>query len=369
MANLALPTTLAVPEEFSIGLGAPSGAFDQSLADALNSPAHRERWKYTKADAFLEQTAVNTSKPQISGLDQPGVRSHLAPIATPLPGMDLQQAPEAIARLCYAGEALTLEITQPTTQPVMIVHQSSTLPVIVRVAANASLTLIEVVEGDDSSQQTVWIDIAANAQVSHSRNAVNYAPANWHYLNVRLQSSASYRLNNHALGCGSRRQDIHVVMDGQGAEATILSAGMVEGKTALDQQITIEHRQPRGRSKQTIHNIVANGGKCTFNGRIHIHEGASGTDAQLSNKNLGMGDDATINTKPELEIYTDDVSCSHGATVGALSREALFYLTSRGIDQKAAEGLLSQSFLRQCIGGPLAAQALQAMLGDMRAGA
>ena len=84
-----------------------------------------------------------------------------------------------------------------------------------------------------------------------------------------------------------------------------------------------------GLGRATAEMIVANGGKCTFNGRIHIHDGASGTDAQLSNKNLGMGDNATINTKPELEIYTDDVSCSHGATVGTLSQEALFYLTSR----------------------------------------
>ena len=126
-------------------------------------------------------------------------------------------------------------------------------------------------------------------------------------------------------------------MDGQGAEAKLVSAGMVDNKAALDQQITLEHRQPRGRSEQTIHNIVANGGKCALNGRTHIHDGASGTDAQLSNKNLGMGDNANINTKPELEIYTDDVSCSHGATVGTLSQEALFYLTSRGIDKAAAD--------------------------------
>jgi Fe-S cluster assembly protein SufD len=135
---------------------------------------------------------------------------------------------------------------------------------------------------------------------------------------------------------------------------------------ALDQQVTLEHRQPRGQSKQTIHNIVANGGKCTFNGRIHIHEGAAGTDAQLSNKNLGMGEHATINTKPELEIYTDDVSCSHGATVGTISQDALFYLTSRGIDRTAAEALLSQGFLRQCIDGPLADQALTALVGRAR---
>jgi Fe-S cluster assembly protein SufD len=202
--------------------------------------------------------------------------------------------------------------------------------------------------------------------VQHSRNALDNAPSHWQYLNVRLQAGAQYQLNNHVAGCGSRRQDIHIIMDGQGAEATLVSAGKVDGKMALDQQVTLEHRQPRGQSKQTVHNIVANGGKCTFNGRIHIHEGAAGTDAQLSNKNLGMGEHATINTKPELEIYTDDVSCSHGATVGTISQDALFYLTSRGIDRTAAEALLSQGFLRQCIDGPLADQALTALVGGAR---
>ena len=92
---------------------------------------------------------------------------------------------------------------------------------------------------------------------------------------------------------------------------------MVAERLNLDQQITIEH-QPHTTSRQRVHNIVADRGKSTFNGRIHIHEGAKNSDAQLSNKNLGLGANATINTKPELEIYNDDVSCAHGATIGQL---------------------------------------------------
>ena len=363
MADLALPQTLTLPEDFASALGEPAAALNERVQQALNSAAHRERWKYTKADRFLAQTSEPGSPPQIIGEQQTGVSWQRQSIAQPMSGLDLQQAPEAFARLCFAGEAMRLDITAPVTEPITLVHSESTLPVMIHVSANASLSLLEIIEGQYETQQSVWIDIGPNAQVGHSRNALSDTPASWQYLNVRLQDFARYRLNNHALGCGIRRQDIHIIMDGQGAEAKLVSAGMVDNKATLDQQITVEHRQPKGQSEQTIHNIVANGGKCTFNGRIHIHEGASGTDAQLSNKNLGMGENATINTKPELEIYTDDVSCSHGATVGTLSKEALFYLTSRGIDQAAAEALLSQGFLRQCIDGPLATTALNAMIG------
>ena len=368
MADLALPKTLLVPAGLAEGLSEPGVTIGDVVQGALNSSAHRERWKYTKADGFLTQLVAPAEAPQINGEQQSGVRWWRETISKSMPGLDLQQGPEAFARLCFAGEAMRLDITGSVTDPVTLIHRANTLPVIVNLSANASLTLIEMIEGDEG-QQTVWIDIGPNAEVKHSRNALNAASSSWQYSSVRLQSSARYHLNNHVLGCGVRRQDLHIIMDGQGAEAKLVSAGMVDNKAALDQQITLEHRQPKGRSEQTIHNIVANGGKCTFNGRIHIHDGASGTDAQLSNKNLGMGDNATINTKPELEIYTDDVSCSHGATVGTLSQEALFYLTSRGIDKAAAEALLSQGFLRQCIDGPLAETALNTMIGVREIGA
>ena len=368
MADLTLPQTLTLPDGFASAMGEPVATLDEVVQQSLNNAAHRERWKYTKADRFLAQTSEPAHPPHITDELQTGVSWQREPIGQPMPGLDLRQAPEAFARLCFAGEAMRLDITAPVAEPITLVHSESTLPVMIHVSANASLSLIETLEGQDETQQSVWIDIGPSAQVVHSRNALNDARSSWQYLNVRLQHSARYQLNNHALGSGIRRQDLHIIMDGRGADAKLVSAGLVDNKAALDQQITMEHRQPRGRSEQTIHNIVANGGKCTFNGRIHIHKGASGTDAQLSNKNLGKGENAIINTKPELEIYTDDVSCSHGATIGTLSKEALFYLTSRGIDQAAAEALLSRGFLRQCIDGPLAAEALDAMIGPQNTG-
>ena len=101
----------------------------------------------------------------------------------------------------------------------------------------------------------------------------------------------------------------------------------------------------------------------TFNGRIHIYEQCPGVDAHLSNKNLALAESATINTKPELEIYTDDVACSHGATVGALDEAELFYCVSRGIDPELAQRMLGLGFLKTASNGPLAESAQNAFEG------
>jgi Fe-S cluster assembly protein SufD len=300
----------------------------------------------------------------LDGADQAGLEITQGTPAAPLLGIDLQQGPEALARLCYTEQVLVVDVTSHLEGPLRIHHGGSTRPILIRLAANSALTLLEVADNAAAMQQTIWIDLGENAQLAHSRNALNPCENHWQYLNVRLQQGANYQLHNHVSGSSLRRQDIHLILDGPGSEATLVSAGRVRHKDALDQQVTVEHRQPRGRSQQTVHNIVADGGKCTFNGRIHIHKGAAGSDAQLSNKNLGMGDHATINTKPELEIYTDDVSCSHGATVGTISQEALFYLMSRGVAPSTAEALLSRGFLRQCIDGPLADEALLSLVGE-----
>ena len=139
-------------------------------------------------------------------------------------------------------------------------------------------------------------------------------------------------------------------MDGQGADATLVSAGKVERGKALDQQVTLEHRQPRGQSKQTVHNIVANGGKCTFKGASTYTRALRAPMPNCPTRTWGW-----VNTQPSTPSpnwkFTLTMSVAPGATVGTISQDALFYLTSRGIDRTDAEGLLSQGFLRQCIDG------------------
>ena len=372
MADLSLPQAVTLPNYFSQGdLALPAQILDSkdvpsALSAALNSTLHRERWKYSKTAPVLEGLANAMNLPTIVGGEQAGVEISQAPQQNLSFGFDLSQAPEAFARLCYAQEAMFIHIDKALDAPLEIHHADSTVPVLLSLGANAEATLLENFTGNLQPQNTLWISLAEGSHLKHSRNSLEAAHLHWQYLAVDIGKNADYLLNNHATGAGLRRQDIHIRVSGQGANAELISAAMISGKLALDQQVTLEHLVTNGKSKQVVHNIVADGGKCTFNGRIHIHEGANGTDATLANKNLGLGKNATINTKPELEIYTDDVTCAHGATIGQLSDQELFYLTSRGISPESAQALLSEGFLRQCTQGPLAEAALPILINAIK---
>ena len=372
MADLSLPQAVTLPNYFSQGgLALPAQILDSedvpsALSAALNSTLHRERWKYSKTAPVLEGLASAMNRPIIVGGEQAGVLISHAPQQNLSVGFDLSQAPEAFARLCYAQEAVFIHIDTALDAPLEIHHADSTVPVLLSLGRNAHATLLENFTGHLHPQNTLWISLAEGSHLKHSRNSLEAAHLHWQYLAVDIGKNADYLLNNHAAGAGLRRQDIHIRVSGQGANAELISAAMISGKLALDQQVTLEHLVANGKSKQVVHNIVADGGKCSFNGRIHIHEGANGTDATLANKNLGLGKNATINTKPELEIYTDDVTCAHGATIGQLSDQELFYLTSRGISPESAQALLSEGFLRQCTQGPLAEAALPILINAIK---
>lgn len=372
MADLSLPQAVIIPNYFSQGqLTLPAQILDSedapsALSAALNSTLHRERWKYSKTAPVLEGLASAMNLPTIVGGEQAGIQISHEPQPNLNFSFDLAQAPEAFARLCYAKEAVFIHIEKALEAPLEIYHTDSTVPVLLSLGVNAKATLLEHFAGTLQVQNTLWISLAEGSHLKHSRNSLEAAQLHWQYLAVDIGKHADYLLNNHAAGAGLRRQDIHIRVSGQGANAKLISAAMISGKLALDQQVTLEHLVANGKSKQVVHNIVADGGKCTFNGRIHIHEGANGTDATLANKNLGLGKNATINTKPELEIYTDDVTCAHGATIGQLSDQELFYLTSRGISPESAQALLSEGFLRQCTQGPLAEAALPILINAIK---
>ena len=124
---------------------------------------------------------------------------------------------------------------------------------------------------------------------------------------------------------------------------------MTQGKQHYDNHTTIEHVAPHCNSEETYRNIAADESHAIFNGRIHIHKDAQKSNANMSNKNLLLSTGAEIDTKPELEIYADDVKCAHGATIGRLDESALFYLVSRGIDRREANTLLSMAFINELI--------------------
>jgi Fe-S cluster assembly protein SufD len=147
------------------------------------------------------------------------------------------------------------------------------------------------------------------------------------------------------------RNDVHMVLNGEGSECSLDGLYLVDGKQHVDNHTEIEHRMPRAKSLELYKGILSGKGRAVFDGKILVHKDAQKSDARQTNKNLLLSEAAVINTKPQLEIYADDVKCSHGSTVGQLDRDALFYLRSRGIDLGAAQSLLSYAFASDVIGG------------------
>jgi Fe-S cluster assembly protein SufD len=151
------------------------------------------------------------------------------------------------------------------------------------------------------------------------------------------------------LGGALIRNNVHPVLAGEGAECLINGLFMANGRQHMDNYMLVEHASPHCGSRQFYNGILNGQAHGVFHGRIIVHKDAQKTDAKQTNRNLLLCDDAQIDTKPQLEIYADDVKCTHGATIGQVDENALFYLRSRGVDEVAAKHLLLQAFANECL--------------------
>ena len=238
-------------------------------------------------------------------------------------------------------------------------------PIVITLEDNASLRLIERNAAHEFCNHSLFIQLNRGSQVTHARSALDENCCDWGATQVHLLESSDYRLQQYHTGARKRRAETLILLDGRAARAELTGAYVVESGAHLDQQFVIEHRAPDTFSTQTFHGICAGKGTSVFNGRIHIHPDSPGSDASLTNKNLALHPEAAINTKPELEIYTDDVKCAHGATVGQLAEDSIFYLRSRGLSEDDARTLLCRAFLSSCIKGVLTQEVTEVLLRNL----
>jgi Fe-S cluster assembly protein SufD len=189
-------------------------------------------------------------------------------------------------------------------------------------------------------------------------------------LQVHQERSSNFSSHSIALGGSLTRNDVNAVLDAEGCECTLNGLYVGSGEQVIDNHTRIEHAKPHCASHELYKGILDQKAKGVFNGKIHVHPDAQKTDAKQTNKTLLLSEDATINTKPQLEIYADDVKCTHGATVGQLEAEAVFYLRSRGIGLEEARSLLIYAFANDLIGrikvAPLRARLEQTLLAAQR---
>ena len=161
---------------------------------------------------------------------------------------------------------------------------------------------------------------------------------------ISQDKNSNVRVHTFSLGGKLIRNNLNFYLKGQYCNSTLKGVTLLEDHQHVDHYTLVDHISPNCESHQDYKGVFSKGSKGVFNGKIHVDQSAQKTNAFQQNNNILLDDKATVNTKPQLEIFADDVKCSHGCTVGQLDEEALFYLMSRGIPKKEAKALMTYAF-------------------------
>ncbi len=328
--------------------GLPQGVEVRGLADALANISEKVLPHLGCYADFSEQAfvALNTaflsdgvfiSVPPGVVVDRP---VHLLYLSTPATATRLHPAQADYARLVagQAGQAAT--VSHPRT--------------LVVAGENSRVTVVEhyvgLSGGPTLTNAVTEITAGAGSVVDYIR--VQQEPDSTdHVATVQTHQEADSRAGLHTItvGGGLVRNDVNTVLAGKGAEVVMNGLYLVKGRQHVDNHTRIDHAAPHCTSMENYKGILDDQGHGIFNGRIVVRPEAQKTNATQSNQNLMLSDKALVNTNPQLEIYADDVKCTHGATVGQIDEETMFYFLSRGIDRGTARRLLIHGFTQEII--------------------
>jgi Fe-S cluster assembly protein SufD len=222
----------------------------------------------------------------------------------------------------------------------------------IHLAAGARLTLFEISLGDGTylHNPVLEVRVSEDAALTHVR-LQNESPAAFHLSTLYAEVAERGTYDSFALNLGARivRTEVHARLAGAKGVAHLNGAQLLGGVQHADLTTVVKHDAPSCTSRQTVKNVLAGRSQGVFQGRIEVARVAQKTDGYQMNQALLLSPDAEIDTKPELEIFADDVKCSHGATVGELDADQLFYLRSRGIPDAEARSILVRAFLAEAL--------------------
>jgi len=290
--------------------------------------------------------------PLASALDDAVVREHLTHLAVP------SAAFTALNTASFTDGVLIIvaaDVVVP--QPIHVLYVTDAAATgsavhprtLLLVGRHAQVAVIETYAGTASgvyfTNAVTEVEVEAGARVAHYRIQRESGPA-FHIGTTFVHQSkdSEYHAFSFATGATLSRVTTEDVLAESGSVATLDGLYMGDGVQHLDQQTRIEHVAPNCASREVYKGILDDAAHGVFNGKVYVHPEAQQTDGKQTNNNLLLSDRAQIDTKPQLEIFADDVKCTHGATVGRLDELALFYLTSRGIDAALAKTLLTYAF-------------------------
>lgn len=203
---------------------------------------------------------------------------------------------------------------------------------------------------DGLTNQMIEIQVSASAYMQHIvlQDDLNSASA-LHNTFVNQEANSTYSNYVYSLKAGIIRNNVNLSLNGEHCEGNLYGLYLLEGKEHVDNHTVVDHKVPNCQSNEYYKGVLKDHSTAVFNGKVFVRQDAQKTNAYQQNRNILLSDDATINTKPQLEIWADDVKCSHGATVGQLDEDQLFYLKARGIDHEKAKSLMVYAFASEVV--------------------
>lgn len=236
---------------------------------------------------------------------------------------------------------------------VQIVHVSTGaadhLAASVELDVDAQASIVETFVGEGWANRLTRIALFKGARLMHARRLLGTAGFASLTDRVQVGEGASYVGSTLAAGSVDSRLDGEIALAGEAAYAEAAGALLARGRQRHDANLVLRHLMPNGTSRQLWRSVADDRAICSVAARVEVARGAQKTDGEQSLKGLLLSRAATVNAKPELEIFADDVKCAHGATVGELDRDALFYLQSRGVPKAEAEALLTRVFVADAL--------------------
>ncbi|NNJ84185.1 MAG: Fe-S cluster assembly protein SufD, partial [Gammaproteobacteria bacterium] len=202
------------------------------------------------------------------------------------------------------------------------------------------------------------LSLGQSARVNHCKLQTEATRAALHVAMLVVHQDVDSRFVSHSVSAGAEivRNDIEATLDGEGCECTLDGLYVAGGRQYVDYCTYVDHTYPHGASTQRYKGILTDKSHGVFNGKVHVYPDAQHTDAKQRNENLLLSRDARVDTKPQLDIFADDVQCTHGATVGQIDENMVFYLRSRGIAAEEAKNLLTYGFAGEIVDrAPIAA--------------
>jgi Fe-S cluster assembly protein SufD len=254
----------------------------------------------------------------------------------------------AIAPGTDAGTLLLISLGSGAQERPVAFHPRHAL----RLGSGAALTLIEIFSGAGAylNNPVFSVSIAEDGTLVHLR-LQDEAAAAFHLSTLYADVAARGTYDSFSLNLGGRlvRTEVHARLGGERAVAHLNAAQLLGGRQHADFTTVVRHDAPATLSRQTVKNVLTARARGVFQGKIEVARSAQKTDGYQMNQALLLSPDAEVDSKPQLEIYADDVKCSHGATVGELDAEQLFYLRSRGIVEADARTMLVRAFLAEAL--------------------